>query len=505
MQELKSLQLIGQNAIKSDHIVTHIVAVLIEPSSFHIIFPWAWADLAYFLQLDPQDYPPWLEQYNVTLQTLLDEVGDVAQAVDFLHNKIDGPERQRMALYHMDLKPNNILIFKPSGFYESSKHPLGLWKITDFGVSDSENIRGIGDLINSSDIPSSSPSQPLTRESGPHQAPEVERRHGFRNTAIDHAKADVWSYGMVVTEVLAFAIEGPNAVQTLKKSLVRGRDADGISRSGYPFQVNEGREYMLHSALIDWFESEARLRPWWIGELWQGIKRHTLCIDPGSRSSADHCRDFLRTQNVQLRELTIPVFPPTEAPVPTDAGPDIDLDREVISPLDTRDEPNGSISSVPAPTTSMRQRDSLRESVGSALTFPPDRGSGSLTTTNSNRPWSVFATRFSWQDSTICQHPQGRQSFSEHLRRDHFSRKGSKFVALSSSGSHAIFSDGRHLCRARIHTSLPGGIQCAGEIQRDGRGDINLEAIKFSSGYVAVHDTNDRVRSILMRQIWILG
>jgi serine/threonine protein kinase len=143
--------------------------------------------------------------------SLLAECVVLADALKWLHSQIS-IERTSDKVFcaHMDLKPANILILPPD-----SKNLVGKWKISDFGISvfreDTEQhdpeYGSIGDYISQVTM-----NTRPKRQEGTYQAPEVKVAEKFKKASQltpDQRgigrKSDVWSFGCILSEILAFS------------------------------------------------------------------------------------------------------------------------------------------------------------------------------------------------------------------------------------------------------------------------------------------------------------
>lgn len=162
---------------------------------FNILLPMANTDLKKLL------YEERFSSHCVDLVQLLTEACNVLDALTFLHKErlIEGCFQ---TFCHMDLKPDNILVYD----LEDPQRPAGCWKISDFGIS-STSERAPADLLRK--ISQRSPAASLAaitgntamitnqRAAGLYSAPEV-HEGGMVGTS-----SDVWSFGCILTQILA--------------------------------------------------------------------------------------------------------------------------------------------------------------------------------------------------------------------------------------------------------------------------------------------------------------
>ena len=124
---------------------------------------------------------------------LVNELCQVAAALQWLHEGNEASDTYYSSLAHMDLKPENILVAGDPGSL------IGKWMLSDFGVSlfsrSKEVTRG-----QSSRTSGSSYLDEPRRGCGSYQPPEI------KHERIDGRKCDVWSFGCILVDVLAFAL-----------------------------------------------------------------------------------------------------------------------------------------------------------------------------------------------------------------------------------------------------------------------------------------------------------
>lgn len=155
---------------------------------------------------------------------------------------------------HMDLKPENILIF--------DEHPgiVGKWKLCDFGISVLQQgpspsaYRDNNELNSSSTLRIGSVKDlylkvmdrtiqtPARQRPATYQAPEVE--HGVPPDQHDFASGgrsiDIWSYGTIFAEVLAYASGGSHGVQDFRQ-----RRMAYTTVRGYPHEAGHSYQNMF--------------------------------------------------------------------------------------------------------------------------------------------------------------------------------------------------------------------------------------------------------------------
>ena len=143
-----------------------------------------------------------------SLRDLLKEAAELAGALAWLHVGIQ-VSGEHLACCHMDLKPNNVLLFDvgTKGF------PVGKWKVADFGLSvirtpqkrpyEKDDVRhgrrGIETIVTAA-----------KRKAGPYVAPEV-----YKDDGKVGRNSDIWSYGCILADVIASHMTGKSALREL--------------------------------------------------------------------------------------------------------------------------------------------------------------------------------------------------------------------------------------------------------------------------------------------------
>ncbi|GME22700.1 hypothetical protein GTA08_BOTSDO09455 [Neofusicoccum parvum] len=138
-KEFTNLAILRKNVSQHNRIMVNI-ATIASASHYDILYDVAAYDLNQFLEAaDPRklhrldsadrghngshDYKP---------ADLIKESFHLADALDFLHSRLDG-DTSELACTHNDLKPENILVFFP---HNEERYPVGQWKIADFGKAE---------------------------------------------------------------------------------------------------------------------------------------------------------------------------------------------------------------------------------------------------------------------------------------------------------------------------------------------------------------------------------
>ena len=202
---------------------------------------------------------PELGDPAVLHQALLKELYEIASALLWLHSELrifDSPDRY---LAHMDLKPDNILLGK------ADKMPAGQWMLSDFGVSLFEKstnkkattlhaIRDVGPRLTSRANRSN-----VMRGHGPYEPPEVNLE------TVDGRKCDVWSFGCILCDLLAFALGGTKAVAEFR-GLRYDHEDDKFYRAQHSLtdrtKVINNSNTALKPGVVTWLSERKTAQPW---------------------------------------------------------------------------------------------------------------------------------------------------------------------------------------------------------------------------------------------------
>ena len=201
----------------------------------------------------------YFEQYGDTIRTLEDKQSvfgqtiGLAGALAYLHDDLYlASTNEQLQCYHLDLKPQNILVFERSG--------KRIWKISDFGISQikripinqstSEHHVSFLDNIFKLKEPDKDPSSGVdnSRYGGTYAAPEAKEKSDTVTR-----KSDVWSLGCVITLVLTFLHNPSQGIDQFQKARARDRSHDWFFDSKALKSGSENRE-ILHVSVSTWLD-----------------------------------------------------------------------------------------------------------------------------------------------------------------------------------------------------------------------------------------------------------
>lgn len=269
---------------------------------------------------------------------LIKEFSNLADALKFLHNDIILSEGRRVFVVHMDISPSNIVIrFHP-------KSAVGIWMITDFGISVVKmQTQGRPHLAAITDFDPSPTRTVPKRFPGPFQAPEIHER----TTPLVGRKSDIWSFGCVLSLVLALALGGPTLVGKLNEARIR--DGDAHYKTDYFYREIESSlvtrrssKWEVNQHVLSWLEALPNTfdkQRTWVRDCTCLIKR-MIVIDAKQRPDAGTVYADLYDILEKVRgtnEILRPVLGATaSAPIPSLVGfcdGAADSDSMVIFPI----------------------------------------------------------------------------------------------------------------------------------------------------------------------------
>ena len=186
------------------HSIVHLLAAFTHGSTYNFIFPLADMDLAALLQQEQR--PKAFENDRAFYQA----VSGIASALEHIHDFEYSAQGMSMSQvgFHHDLKPENILVKNRT------------FLITDFGLSRFSDKKS----------PMKFKWQGGAETYGP---PEIDPE--FRKSEkIDSCAVDLWSFGCIMVELMAFILEGSRGLAEFRNDRLtwNGRSRDDCFHRG---------------------------------------------------------------------------------------------------------------------------------------------------------------------------------------------------------------------------------------------------------------------------------
>lgn len=309
------------------------LATMIEKSSqsgtmYHIVYELAAYDLNVFLTTMPRTLrgkrhatasPERTNSANMWPGDLISESGNLADALDYLHNRLYS--ESRISLSHNDIKPENILVVYPDSTNVNDHFPVGKWKIADFGLSKVKLKRAPGSKHLSAQEADLTPLQAQRthrtdrtgsvsktipkRDPGQYTAPELDQSTPQKT---DSRRADLWSFGCVLSEIVTYAVKlDCQLVENFRESLGKSEHPDQRDLPDERFYHHDTKEvksqFLSHLAKLPGTAHGDRRLPHhtqWIGSCVDLVKS-IVVTDPNLRLGANRVRDRLREIDLSMR------------------------------------------------------------------------------------------------------------------------------------------------------------------------------------------------------------
>jgi serine/threonine protein kinase len=271
--EWDRLNKLSEQELKPESIMRARASVRMA-DGIHIFFNLADSDLyAYMVKHNPGGPKDHQER-----KYLFNLIVNVAQALNYLHSDCYD-EQKEISMYHQDLKAENVLVS-----WESPDKPLRFY-ITDFGISSvqqtSEYVRATSRNPTpiSSRPPRSNPTRTLLADYCTNFAPEA------CDDGYVTAKADVWAFGVLFTEFLAWLAGGRDALRKFEKARLSTDDL-----LSFEFEdPKKHRRPVLKRVIKAWFTSLCKDEKWTEDERlffqgsWQVLENMLLQCEPSKR------------------------------------------------------------------------------------------------------------------------------------------------------------------------------------------------------------------------------
>ena len=426
VDEIHNLDLLRESLSTHQRVMIHL-ATLVRGHEFNIFFPWAELDLHHFIYEEQHEL-----SHLKSPSILVNEVSNLADALDFLHQRIRIPGRGNVSCVHMDLKPENIVVM-----VDSSPNDMR-WMITDFGIStmkepvsiDSNRLAIPQDLhaLNSAgDVTASLSGISPRRNPGPFQAPEVQEA----NARLVGRKSDIWSFGCILSLVLALATGRSKAVQAIDQARRRDPYANNYFYRRVPNTMSEHGQIKERTRKES--DEVARLSDVW--EINIGVL-HYLKELPAKNRDPDRAWIFpfatviLETLNINL----------DERPCAARVYEDLDRVSSLISNTPSQRDENPTFPVPGSGPSSPLQALTRAQSEVSAAVSPSLEPSGSL---DSGSYPSAYLTSTERRTSAI---DRDLQRFLTSLGREKSRpKRGSIRTAFSPCGENLAIIAGEHV------------------------------------------------------------
>ncbi|CAO2649257.1 Nn.00g066420.m01.CDS01 [Neocucurbitaria sp. VM-36] len=243
---------------------------------------------------------------------LILESRNLADALHYLHDRLYNISR--ISLAHNDIKPDNILVFYPDSMNADVLYPVGKWKIADFGLSrvkdkhpqenkhlraeDAVPARKTADITHRIERSASVSKTIPKRDPGRYTAPELDQKTVQKT---DGRKGDLWSFGCVLSEILAYAVGlDPKLVEDFRVKLLE----NSSDQRFYDTKTKEVKKTFFEylETLPNQASKDSR---YFCGTEWimscASLVNRIVVANPKKRLGADEIRDALRDIDFRMR------------------------------------------------------------------------------------------------------------------------------------------------------------------------------------------------------------
>ncbi|KAJ1333969.1 eukaryotic-like serine/threonine-protein kinase [Microdochium nivale] len=288
-------KILSSSSRSCENVLENFGSLNIAGSTYSLFMPLAICDLrAYMMDLH-KTHPSTLEAKARFMQSAV----GLAEGLSFLHNDIK-TDLEDLVCYHMDLKPDNILIFFERGRY--------VWKLSDFGMArikirhrtgqHHEEEKDFNSWFERRLRPNREPSTDGTinrRGEGTYLAPESMSTNPNMNTS-----SDVWSLGCVLSVFLTYLDSGHEGIVTYQKTRMKHSQANGFDR--FFIATSSFRANQVHPDVDKWhhrLSKAAKARSFQEGQavdyVLKQLEAAIFKVDPRDRRSARDVVAILRT------------------------------------------------------------------------------------------------------------------------------------------------------------------------------------------------------------------
>lgn len=292
-REREIMETILSSSSQSDNILESFGGLEISPMTYCLFMPLAICDLRAYMMENHATAPNTDEAKANYIRC----AQGLAGGLNFLHQGIETPELDKLVCYHMDLKPDNILLFQEKDRW--------IWKLSDFGMScvkkrrrvdqHSEAERNFNRWFVRRRKPEREPSVDPTRNNrgeGTYLAPE-----SMSQNAKMTASSDVWSLGCVISVLFAYLDGGRDGVLNYQTLRMQNPRADGydrffIQKKFLPTTAHPAVEKQ-HDKLIKNAKYRGHREAKAIGFMLRKLEDSVLKVEQDKRISAARVRDLL--------------------------------------------------------------------------------------------------------------------------------------------------------------------------------------------------------------------
>lgn len=295
-------------------------------STYSIFMPLAMCDLDQYMERYPEP-----STQSAQKAALLQRAIGLAGAIVFLHEELESPHFERLSCFHMDLKPQNILVVIDTASGQQ------LWKLSDFNMSRIKMGRRHEDQLSALTRAGTFDIDGFFRRQISNNAtsindPTINRRGAGTYLAPEacieghllQAESDIWSLGCVLTVVFTYLYGGDVKVKEfmdLRLEMSQDR-SDRFCTTSRPAPRSPD-DYRLNRGVKNWLreleDQQNRVEEDMMKVTMRFLENEVLVIDPSrrQRTKAQHIRRKLieafkvyQNLNVSDDRVAPPIRPP---------------------------------------------------------------------------------------------------------------------------------------------------------------------------------------------------
>lgn len=249
---------------------------------FHMIFPWADANLGQFWKDKFPDADTPKRGHELAGWVSREMLG-IAEGLHMIHKTSHKSPSNKDFGRHGDIKPENILWFFDGTRHGNPDHPTGVLKISDFGLTDFH-----------SNLSKSLVRASKTGRTDTYRAPECEFGRFISPSY------DLWSLGCVLLQFITWYVEGWHGVdkfserrtEVFPKLLIRGTILSEDTFFNFERPVSENRVVVNNAVTkqIEMLVQHERCSDLFVDVL-DFIANKLLVVDPKSRATSAEARE----------------------------------------------------------------------------------------------------------------------------------------------------------------------------------------------------------------------
>ena len=292
------------HSLQPRNIVDILGSFELTDGSYSLFMPMAECDLRTYM-MERNKHPPAKVDQKAKL---IDCAAGLAGGLAYLHHGMCSADDREMTCWHLDLKPDNVLVFKKG-------NGQSVWKICDFGLScvKTPHSNSQGNGPEGSFNPQSFSATAAKRGEGTYLSPEFVPQG--RNVTL---KSDVWSLGCIISVLFVYLKDGEKGVKDYgdkrREHTVRmGVEASDRFFIKEPIKLHP-KVVERHRMLIDAAKSRNQDEGLVVEEILNELVSGPLNTDSKQRYEAKKVEDMLTNAQQKYRKIALRDTPESKPP-----------------------------------------------------------------------------------------------------------------------------------------------------------------------------------------------